>query len=343
MLTIEYHGAFELLKLLKQVQEGFHPSHEEISAVLDQNAFYVDYYCQWKGITREKIVEVLDSFSRPEWQPEHPVQAGMARGWRYAVEHLDGLQNNLEKFKTIDASTVIRQTASFLPEGTPLDAFACFTVDGFNGGFQYQGGMGLSILMFDRVETVLTTISHELHHLGFNYWASRDPVRKSVMAEQNAQSVAVHHVQNLLLEGLANYYCSPMRVNHETMSPALIGRIEQLQRDEASLLEQAAAVFSQSIAPDADYEACKQASESLMVDYNGFLPAGHMIGQRMIEIMSQVHEQADIVACVKSLPSFLPLYNQAASRAGSPLFDPASVERFAQIWQETPLAAEPYL
>lgn len=333
MLTIEYRGAFELLELFRQIQQGKHPTQDQISAVLDQNAFYVAYYCQWKGITREKIAEVLVSFSQPEWQPEHPVQAGMARGWRFALKNLDMLHANLEKFKAIDASAVIEHTARFLPDDTPLDSFACFTVDGFNGGFQYRGGMGLSILMFDRVETVLTTISHELHHVGFNYWSSRDPVRKTVMSEQSGRQVAMLHVQNLLLEGMANYYCSPMRINRETMSPALVGRIEQLQREEATLLAQAADIFARAMAADADFAACQKDCEALMVDYQGILPAGHMIGQRMVEIMSQVHERAAIVDCVKSLPSFLPLYNQAARQAGAQVFDPAAVERFSQIWQ----------
>lgn len=332
MLKIEYQGALALLALFRKVNQGIHPSQEEISAALDQNDFYINYYCQWKGVDRAMIVDTFERFSRPDWQPDHPVQAGMARGWRYALEHLDLLQANLDKFKAIDASAVIERTARFLPEGTPLDAFACFTVDGFNGGFQFQGGMGLSILMFDRVETVLRTISHELHHLGFGYWAARDPDRQAALAEKNGRQVALKHVQNLLMEGMANYYCSPMHIDRETMSPALVGRLEQLQCDRSALLAQAAGVFAQCMAADADVEACQQACESLMIDFGGILPAGHMIGQWMVEIMSQAHPQEAIVGCVKSLQDFLPLYNQAASRAGAQQFEPEGVEQFRQIW-----------
>lgn len=332
MITLEYRGATALLDLLTQVKQGHYPSSEEISAVLDQNAFYVEYYSQWNGINRAKIVEVFENFSRPEWQPDHPVQAGMARGWRIALEYLELLRTNLEKFSAIDTSTVIERTSPYLPQGTPLDASAYLTVDGFNSGFQYQDGMGLSILMLDQVESVLRTISHELHHRGFSYWASRDPIRQAVLVEHSGREVAVRHIQNLLMEGMANYYCSPMHIDRETMGPALISRLEQLQRDRTALLTQAAEIFAQSMAPDADYEACQQACEALMIDYGGILPAGHMIGQWMIERMSQVHPQEAVIACVKSLADFLPLYNQAARQVGDPLFETSAVEQFSQVW-----------
>lgn len=332
MLTIESRGASAFLEMLVLYQQGLHPTTADISAVLGQNAFYMDYYCRWNGVTSEKVINALNNFSRLEWQPDHPVLAGMVRGWRFALDHLDELHSNLATFKAIDANAVIAHTARFLPEGTPLDACVHFTVDGFNGGFQFQDGIGLSILHYNRKEALLQTIAHELHHLGFGYWAQHDPTRQAVLSEQSGRQVAVRHIQNLLLEGMANFYCSPMVIDRETMGPALIRKLEQFQRDDHALLTQAADVFAQAMTPDADYEACKRAGEALMIDWEGIQPAGHYIGQRMIEIMSEVHEQEAIVACVQSLPAFLPLYNQAACQVGAPLFDAPSIDRFCHIW-----------
>ena len=333
MLTIESHGASSLLELLALYHQDRHPTQADISAALDQNEFYMDYYCQWNGVTPEKVSDALDNFSHPEWQPDHPVLAGMVRGWRYALEHLDELKGNLAIAQSIDANAMIEHTARFLPDGTPLDTSVHFTIDGFNGGFQFQDGIALSILHFNSKDVILRTIAHELHHLGFGYWAQRNSIRQAVLAEQSGRQVALRHIQNLLLEGMANFYCSPMVIDRETMGPRLVGKLEQFQCDDLALLTQATDVFAQAMAPDADYEACTRACEGLMIDWEGIQPAGHYIGQRMIEIMSQVHGQEAIVACVQSLPDFLLLYNQAACHAGPPVFDAPSVERFSQIWR----------
>ncbi len=84
--------------------------------------------------------------------------------------------------------------------------------------------------------------------------------------------------------------------------------------------------------PGADFQACQQAYDGIAMDLEGIEPMGHYIGARMVEIMSQFHPHNSIVECIRPLPDFLPLYNQAAQQAGAFVYDPDAVEQFRRIW-----------
>jgi hypothetical protein len=336
MLTIEYLGAQSLFDLLNRLRLGQPLTEAEISSAMDANAFFVSYYCQWNGVTRQNIGETLQRFAQPGWQTEHPVLAGLARGFQFALGHLDELQSSLENLKGLDASALTEQTATFLPPDTPLEATIHYTVDGFNGGFQFQGGIGLSLLHFNHPDQLGPVIRHELHHVGFGYWAARDPIRQTILTETSGRAVVVRHVQNLLAEGLANFYCSPLKPDQAHMPAAVVAKLERLVREDRLLLAKAGDVFAQALAPAADYQACQRAYNEIVVDLEGIQPAGHYIGARMVEIMSQIHPTEAIVACVRSLPDFLLRYNQAAEQTGALLFAPTAVAQFAQLWQPSP-------
>ncbi|MFZ6030656.1 MAG: DUF5700 domain-containing putative Zn-dependent protease [Chloroflexota bacterium] len=336
MLTIECLGAQSLFDVLKNSRLGQYPSQAEISSVLDANAFFVDYYCQWKGVTRQNIGETVQRFAEPSWQSEHPVLAGLARGFHFALENLEELQAGLDNLKGLDASALAEQTATFLPPDTPLDATIHYTVDGFNGGFQFQDGIGLSLLHFNHPDQLGPVIRHELHHVGFGYWAVHDPIRQAILTEISGRAVAVRHAQNLLAEGLANFYCSPLKADLAHMPAAVIAKLEHFAREDRLLLAQASDILTKALTPGADFQACQRAYDEIAVDLEGIQPAGHYIGARMVEIMSQVHSTESIVACVCSLPNFLVRYNQAAEQTGAPLFDPTAVVQFGQLWQPNP-------
>ncbi len=336
MLTIEYLGAQTLFDVLNRLRQGQTSTEAEICLALDANAFFVNYYSQWNGVTRQNIGETLQHFAQPDWQTDHPVLAGLRRGFHFALEHLNELQSSLNNLKGLDASTLTEQTAAFLPPDTPLEATIHYTVDGFNGGFQFQGGIGLSLLHFNHPDQLGPVIRHELHHVGFGYWAARDPIRQAILNEMSGRAVAVRHVQNLLAEGLANFYCSPLKAESAHMPAVVVAKLEHFAREDRLLLAQAGDVLAKALAPGADYQACQIAYDEIAVDLEGIQPAGHYIGARMVEIMSQVHSTEAIVACVCSLPDFLALYNRAAEQTGAPLFDPTAVAQFGQLWQLNP-------
>lgn len=176
-----------------------------------------------------------------------------------------------------------------------------------------------------------------MHHLGVGYWAARDAGRRALLAEKSGRSVAVLHVGNLLSEGLANYYLSPGYVFPASSDDPPAGpyrsRLERLTREECALMAQAEAILATCLDSNAAYETCRETYATVAMDMEEhMLPAGHYLGARMIATMARVHPLERIVACVRRLPAFLPLYNEAARTLGAYLFDADLVERFGRLW-----------
>jgi hypothetical protein len=339
MLTIEYSGAQHLLDALKQLDQGIPAAEVQLARVFDANRFFVDYYCQWKGVNPGNLTQAITCLNRPGWQPDLPVLAALSQGFRQAARDLDLLQGKLNFLKGVDPSGLTYRALAHLPADTPLNSVIHLTIDSFNGGFQYRGEIGLSLLQdITNPDSFGSIVSHELHHAGFRYWADRDPIRQAILSEGSCRSIAVQHVQNLLAEGLANYYYTPIKIDRDKMPAALVDKLEKFIQEDRSLLTQAANVLAASQASGADFADCQRAYDRITIDTEGIEPAGHYIGARMVEIMSQLHPHERIIECVRTLPDFLPLYNQAAGQAGMPVFDPEAVDQFSGMWKNPPLS-----
>lgn len=334
MLTIDLDMAQVLLAVLNRVQNGNLPTETDLRPILTANRFFVDFYCQWEGVNSEKLVEAICRFNQPEWKPSVPVLAKLAEGFQQAVEESDLLQAKLSFLKTVDTSAVVSRVLTHLPHDTPLQSTIHITIDGFNSGFQHQGEMGLSLLGdTTNPERFETGIAHELHHVGFSYWAERDPIRQALLKEQSGRTIAVRHVQNLLSEGLAIFYCSPEMMRQDRATGAYAVKLEKYHQEEFRLFAQAEKVLALSLNRDTEFGTCRRAFEVMAIDLDGVLPIAHYLGARMIETMSRSHSQESIIECVRSLPDFLPLYNQAAQGIGAFIYNPSVVEQFGQIFK----------
>ncbi len=340
MLTIESEGAQLLLALLERIGKGQHPADADVQPVLAANEFFVRFYCQWKDVTPERLVEAMRRFAEPEWNPSGQVLTALSRGFRHAAGHAGLLQGKLDTLRAVDASALVGRATAHLPAGTPLQSTIHLTVDDFNGGFQYQGEIGLSLLRDNTNPAQFEPlVAHELHHVGFGHWVARDPVRQAVLAEHSGRAIAMRHVQNLLLEGTAIHYCSPFPQPDEAAGSTdpgyarFLDKLARFRREERAWFERAERVLTLSLQADADYATCKEAAEAIAFDMEGIEPAGHYIGSRMVEIMSRFHAHERIIACIRNLADFLPLYNQAAQDAEAFIYDPAIVERFTQLWE----------
>lgn len=338
MLKIDLAGVRALLDLLQRVQEGAPATDSDLEAVLAANAFFVDFYSGWEGCSREAIKRTLLTFPDPAQVPQGMLPARLAEGFRQAVADMAILQGRLTWLSKIDPSGVADRILALLPVNTPLDATIHITVDRFNNAFAYRGDMGISALnaAADR-KTFEEVITHELHHVGFRYWADRDPVRQALLGEQDGPSVAVLHVQNLLMEGIANFYCTPAYVfreaSAESPANAYEARLARLRREELAFFSRAEAVLAASLKPGAAYDACLALYNEIAMDMeDAMLPAGHYLGARMVQTIAQVQPRERIVACVRDLPAFLPLYNAAANEVGGFVFDPQWVAQFTQLW-----------
>ena len=337
MLTIDLQGAQALLDLLVRVRSGDIPDEAELETVLAANEFFVDFYSRWE-VTREGIVEAMRRFDQAEWAPDGRLLAKLAEGFRQAVDQLDVLRARMDLLRTIDPAAISARVLAYLPPDTPLESVIHVTVDPFNSAFVHRREMGVSLLkgVPDR-QHFEEAVAHELHHVGFRFWAERDPIRQALLEERSGRTVAVRHVQNLLFEGMANYCCTPQWVLREVPdeSPAdpYEARLARLRGEEAQLFARAEGILAASLSPDADLERCRENLRALALDLEEMLlPAAHYLGARMVETMSQCHPLGEIVGCVQDLPRFLPLYNQAARETGAFVYDPRLVDQFGQMW-----------
>jgi hypothetical protein len=338
MLTIDMEGAQALLRLLQCAKEG-HPAGEaELEGALAANAFFVDFYSQWEGSSRQTIREAIRCFNQPEQVPAGILPTRLAEGFRQAVDEMGLLQSRMSWLKEVDASSIAGRVLAFLPANTPLDSVIHITVDLFNGAFVYQDEMGVSLLkgMADR-KTFEGAVAHELHHVGLRFWSGQDAVRQGLLQERSGRAVAVLHVQNLLSEGMANYYCAPEYVfrdsPQELPASPFQARLARLQQQEGQLFAQAEAVLGMCLEPEAEYERCWEAFKALAFDMEeALLPAGHYLGARMVQTMEQVHSRSRVVGCAQRLSEFLPLYNEAACRAGAFVLNSRLIDAFGQLF-----------
>lgn len=346
MLTIDLQGAQALLEFLQLVREGHLPGVAELEIVMAANAFFVDFYSHWEGLSREKIAKVMVHFDQPERIPSERLLAQLVEGFRQAVDDADRLKEKIDWLRTVDPAAINERVLTYLPSDTPLDSVIHITVDALNNAFVHQGEMGVSLLRgFTDRQAFEGAVAHELHHVGFRFWAERDPVRQALLQEQSGRSVAVQHVQNLLAEGMANYFCTPETVFREEpdefASDPFEAKLGRLHREEAALFAQAEKVLAMSLDPRADFEQCRQALLALALDVEQcLLPVAHYLGARMLQGMDRAHSRDEIVGCVQNLPRFLAMYNQAAQKAGGFVYTPELVDQFGRLWESESMSEE---
>lgn len=338
MLTVDMEGARDLCALLKHVRRGETVNDAQLRDVLASNAFFVDFYSQWDGLDRQTIADALVEFDEPG-RNTGSLADRLAEGFRQAVDEMDVIESRMVWLAEIDPTEVSDRVLAFVPRGTPLDSTIHITVDAINGAFAYRDEMGVSLLRgaTDR-STFEEAVAHELHHVCFRFWAERDGTRQKLKQERSGRAVAVLHVENLLSEGMANYYCSPRYVFEigpdRFPGDAYAARLARLRREEAQLFSKAEAILATSLRPGADYGSCLEAYNSLALDMEDFqLPAAHYLGARMVQVMDGEHPRERVVECLKDLSRFLPLYNKAAEQAGGYRFGAGLVLQFGQLFE----------
>lgn len=338
MLTIDLQGARAFLKLLPRIAAGQEVSETEVEETLAANRFFIDFYSGWDGCSREIIKNVVCHFHQPEQVSQAVVPVALAQGFRQAIQDAELLESRMAWLGEINLTQVAQRILGFLPENTPLDSVIHITVDAVNNAFASQNEMGVSLLKgMNERKTFEEAVTHELHHVGFRYWSAKDAARQRLVQEHNGRSVAVMHVENLLMEGMANDYCSPgyvFAVAHPAPGDPFQARLARLQREEAQFFTRAEAVLAQCLEPGATYDPWLEALKTIALDMEEMmLPAYHYLGARMVQTMERYSPRSQIVGCVQDLKAFLPFYNSVAHAAGGFVFDEILVGEFMQIWE----------
>ncbi|OJF77429.1 MAG: hypothetical protein BKP49_00075 [Treponema sp. CETP13] len=344
-IRIESHGVKVLLDLLEDIKNGKTFSDDEITDCFSQNDFFINYYCSWASITREKLLLCIRSVNKTALFSENAVLQRLHNGFMYAANHADELRNKMQILDTIDFNKITKNVVSYLPLHTDLECTIHYTLDSFNGAFQYKNGIGFSLIMFKDLskEYIIQTLSHELHHLGFKYWAEKDAIRKVLLNENSGRSIAVSYVQDLCMEGLACYYFTPVNQlsddikNHlpEEYLNSYNTRLKELQNNELQFFNDSEELLKQALDDSPDLKSCKDLLWQNTIDENGIEPAGHYIGYRMAQEICNVYEKSNLINCITDLSLFLLLYNRAVSKTPQKAFNQKIIERFSALWQET--------
>jgi hypothetical protein len=66
---------------------------------------------------------------------------------------------------------------------------------------------------------------------------------------------------------------------------------------------------------------CEEAASRIAIDLEGIVPPGHYLGARQVQIIAGACPHEHIIACIRSLGDFLPLYNEADPPLGAFVYD----------------------
>lgn len=333
-IGLEEEGARALLRLLTEVRSHRPLARDAIRRTLKCNPFFVRFYMRRPEITQSVLADLICRFDHPTWDTTEPVTAGLARGFREGADRAADLMVALDQARAITPQIIQSRVACYLPDDTHLTATVHLTVDGYNGGCMYQNDIGLSVVRTDLdPESLTSTIAHEVHHVGVQWWALQDVRLQQIVAAPSAPHIAVELVIALLAEGMANVFCSPAAVGLATDRSPLSTKIQQkvqTYQDRAHYwFASVDALLGRCLDPDADADVIGQEFQELSHDSDGVLPPLHWVGARMVATINRAGHRRSLLTCVQHLEEFLPLYQSVSDTL---TFDPLIVAKFTRLW-----------
>ncbi len=225
VITIKSNGAAKLLELLENVvRSGRAPTDEEINNVLstESMSFMIRAYLQAPEFSREGYKAILSNLTKPNLTSKGLILSKLEEGLRSCsnYEMITLLHQRLDKIVKLDFAKSEQTALKYLPPKTPIKTTIYLTIDAFNTGMMFEGNASLSILMFDPDKFDVAGFSHELHHAGFEYWINSNPKLQALLKEDKLyEGIIAKLIVNLLSEGLANYFCTPMIIHPPENAP----------------------------------------------------------------------------------------------------------------------------
>ena len=253
-------------------------------------------------------------------------------GLRKAVEDPDKMCSSLEEIKKYDWGSTVKKAREYLPEGTELEPVLVVTIDGFNGGMFRYGTVYLSLVYFDPSLISEDTFSHELHHMGAEYWWEKNPrIQEYKDSEDKQKRYLARLLTYLVGEGLANAFCSPEALTkvegkeeHNEMIRYYQENLDELFDKLEELVEQ---IFEN---PE---EVSELYNDFTMDRENRGIPPGHFLSGKMVQIMDRSSNVSrdEIINLIKDPFDFLELYNVAAEELGYRKFSEEYIEKFTNF------------
>ncbi|MBS3782217.1 MAG: hypothetical protein KGY66_06095 [Candidatus Thermoplasmatota archaeon] len=189
------------------------------------------------------------------------------------------------------------------------------TVDGFNGGmFRYET-VYLSLVYFNSSHLSEDSFSHELHHMGADYWWEKDARIQRFQDKDDKQKYYFVQIFTYLTgEGMANAFCSPGAIteaeeggeDHDKM-------VRHYQEEMDSIFDKLEELLDNIL--EYSEERVPELYRGLTLDEeNRGIPPGHFLSGRMVQMMdhSSAVSREEIIDLIKDPFELLHLYNRAA-------------------------------
>lgn len=266
------------------------------------------------SVVEEKVRKILEALPG---KPEHQLGLWEERihfGLKKALRETDGMRRIMDGITSYDWDGTVDIALKYLPEDTSLDPVMVVTVDGYNGGMFKQDTVFLSLVYFDLSVVSLESFSHEFHHMGAEYWWTKDAVIQGLRSSEDPRKkYMVDLFTYMVKEGLANAFCSPQAITKgDGELEELIHRYEETSDQILSELE----VLMDKIL-SGNLEEISTSYYDFTMDQKGIgLPPGHFLSGRMVRTMdsSPAVSRAELISLVKDPFNFFKLYNRAVEK-----------------------------
>jgi len=340
VITLKSNGAAKLLELLENVIRSERvPTDEEIDNVLstESMSFMIRAYSRAPEFSREGYKAILRNLAKPNPESKGLVLSNLEEGLRSCLsyEKIALLRQRLEKIVKLDFAKAEQTALKYLPPETPIKSTIYLTIDAFNTGMMFEGNASLSILMFDPDKFDVAGFSHELHHAGFEYWIKRNPKLQALLKEDRSyEGIAVKLIVNLLSEGLANYFCSPMMLHPPENAPEdLKEKIIKYGQNLNQMVQEIQSLLSDCLSKTVPVELCKNRLMQMLLDPEDILPPIHFIGGRIVEMFDKDPKinRSEIIDLCKQPAHFFTLYSQVAKRHEMPAFPEDLVQKISTL------------
>ena len=312
--TAETEGATALVDALAPGD----PDRDAVETALARNEFFLAVY-ESMGVDRETLCELALA---PESPRDRDLLDQLRAGFAEAARSPGAIRERLDRLAAADTGRIGARVSRYLPAEATLDRTVYATIDGFNGGVQFRGDVGISVV--GRTTGDLDAVlAHELHHAGL-FGVLEDRAVGELLDAEGPEADAVEVLVALQAEGYAITYAQGGldAVGDEAMTVA----VEQFREREQVAFETVEAALRAALAGDDDR---KTALRAALVDEEGAYAPVHCVGARMVELADRVHGVEALVAAATAPAEFLELYQTAATREGGYRFDPAVIDRVA--------------
>lgn len=340
MIKINSDGAAKSLTLLESVvRSGRNPTSKEIEDVLSTESMdlMIRAYSRVPEFSKEGFIEILSNLTKPNLVGKGLILSKMEKGLRSCLnsEKIVQLHRRLKKIEKLDLSNAERTALKYLPRKTPIKGTVYLTIDAFNTGMMYEGNFFLSILRFDPNKYDISWFSHELHHAGFEYWIKLNPKLGTFLKEdRTCEGIAAKLILNLLLEGLANYFCTPENIHPPENAPKKNKKkIMKYEKHLNEMMQEVQSLLFDCLSKTMSVESCEKRLMGLLLDPNGILPPIHFIGGRIIEIFDKHPriKRSEIVNLCKNPAHFFTLFSQIAEKQRVPTFPNDLVKKISPL------------